>query len=88
MPARVRVHAKGAAAVAVAAGQPLPLPSRHGLAEKCSPRPLEPPRPQEGKPIKQCAKEVKECEGLRNAYSACKRGQIDARSRLRGNKGY
>ena len=43
---------------------------------------------QEGKDIKTCAKEVKECDGLRNAYSACKRGQIDARSRLRGNKGY
>jgi cytochrome c oxidase assembly factor 5 len=43
---------------------------------------------QEGKPIKECAREVKECEGLRNAYSACKRGQLDARSRLRGNKGY
>lgn len=43
---------------------------------------------QEGKPIKQCASEVKECDGLRNAYSACKRGQLDARSRLRGNKGY
>lgn len=42
----------------------------------------------EGKPIKECAKEVKECEGLRNSYSACKRGQLDARSRLRGNKGY
>ena len=43
---------------------------------------------QEGKPIKECAREVKECEGLRNSYSACKRGQLDARSRLRGNKGY
>lgn len=43
---------------------------------------------QEGKPIKQCALEVKECNGLRNSYAACKRGQVDARSRLRGNKGY
>ena len=43
---------------------------------------------QEGKPIKECAREVKQCEGLRNAYSACKRGQLDARSRLRGNRGY
>ena len=53
-----------------------------------SPQPVAPRAVQEGKPIKECAKEVKECEGLRNAYSACKRGQIDARSRLRGNKGY
>lgn len=45
-------------------------------------------RAQEGKPIRECAKEVKACEGLRNSYSACKRGQLDARSRLRGNKGY
>jgi len=43
---------------------------------------------QEGKPIKECAQQVPECDGLRNAYSACKRGQLDARSRLRGNKGY
>ncbi len=43
---------------------------------------------QEGKPIKDCAKQAPECDGLRNAYSACKRGQLDARSRLRGNKGY
>ncbi|KAL4443481.1 hypothetical protein ABPG75_011218 [Micractinium tetrahymenae] len=42
----------------------------------------------EGKPIKECAKQAPECDGLRNAYSACKRGQLDARSRLRGNKGY
>ena len=43
---------------------------------------------QEGKPIRQCAQEAAQCNGLRNAYTACKRGQMDARSRLRGNKGY
>ena len=42
----------------------------------------------QGKDIKTCAKEVKECEGLRVAYAACKRGQVDPRSRIRGNKGY
>ncbi|KAL4527691.1 hypothetical protein Ndes2437B_g02820 [Nannochloris sp. 'desiccata'] len=42
----------------------------------------------QGKDIKTCAKEVKECEGLRAAYAACKRGQVDPRSRIRGNKGY
>ncbi len=42
----------------------------------------------EGKNIKTCAKEVKECEGLRNSYAACKRGQIDPRNRIMGNKGY
>ena len=42
----------------------------------------------EGKDIKQCAKEVDECEGLRSAYTACKRGQLDPRARLWGNKGY
>jgi acyl-CoA reductase-like NAD-dependent aldehyde dehydrogenase len=31
-----------------------------------------------GKPIKECAREVKQCEGLRNAYSACKRGIWEA----------
>jgi hypothetical protein len=43
---------------------------------------------QDNKTVTECAKEVEECQGLRNAYSACKRGQLDARSRLRGNKGY
>lgn len=50
-----------------------------------------PPRrcaPLQGKPIRECAKEAKECDGLRNSYAACKRGQLDTRSRLRGNKGY
>ncbi len=47
-----------------------------------------PSLPQEHKDIRTCAKEVKECDGLRNSYAACKRGQVDARSRLRGNKGY
>lgn len=42
----------------------------------------------EGKDIKTCAREVKECEGLRNSYAACKRGQIDPRTRIKGNKGY
>ena len=42
----------------------------------------------EGKDIKTCAREVKECEGLRTAYASCKRGQVDPRTRILGNKGY
>lgn len=42
----------------------------------------------EGKDIKDCAREVEECAGLRNAYAVCKRGQLDPRTRIRGNKGY
>lgn len=42
----------------------------------------------EGRDIKTCAKEVPECVGLRNSYSACKRGQLDPRARIRGNKGF
>ena len=91
--ARVRLHAKGeSSAVAAVWGQPLGLGRRPGAhrpprsAQRASlPRPT---LCQEHKDIKTCAKEVKECDGLRNSYAACKRGQVDARSRLRGNKGY
>ena len=43
---------------------------------------------EEGKSVLQCVKEAKECGGLRYAYFACKRGQLDARNRITGNKGY
>ena len=42
----------------------------------------------DGKDIKTCAKQAPECAGIRNAYAACKRGQLDPRMRIRGNKGY
>nr|ABR17270.1 unknown [Picea sitchensis] len=29
-----------------------------------------------------------ECAGLRETYFNCKRGQLDMRTRIRGNKGY
>ncbi|KAK9820435.1 hypothetical protein WJX72_010335 [[Myrmecia] bisecta] len=41
----------------------------------------------EHKDIKRCAREAEECSGLRFAYFKCKRGQIDPRSRIQGNKG-
>ncbi|XAR50425.1 hypothetical protein NMG60_11004748 [Bertholletia excelsa] len=47
----------------------------------------------EGRPIKECAKEKSpcipsECVGLRETLFNCKRGQVDMRARIRGNKGY
>jgi len=33
-------------------------------------------------------KENQECEALRQGVFACRRGQLDARNRIRGNKGY
>jgi len=42
----------------------------------------------EKKDIKVCAKEADECASLRVAYAHCKRGQLDPRSRIKGNKGY
>ena len=42
----------------------------------------------EGKTAKECGKEVEECQGLRDAFFTCKRGQIDNTNRIRGNKGY
>lgn len=49
-----------------------------------------PPRPQEQhKGVNECAAERPEaCEALRYALFACRRGQVDARSRIQGNKGY
>jgi hypothetical protein len=46
--------------------------------------------PQERKKtVTQCAEERPEqCDALRYAVFACKRGQMDARSRIQGNKGY
>ncbi|KAF6255338.1 cytochrome c oxidase assembly protein PET191 [Scenedesmus sp. NREL 46B-D3] len=41
------------------------------------------------KTVTQCAEELpEECNSLRYALFACKRGQVDARSRIQGNKGY
>ena len=40
----------------------------------------------EGKDIRVCAKEVEACAGLRTAYFQCKRGQLDARTRIPGNR--
>lgn len=41
------------------------------------------------KTVTQCAEELpEECNALRYALFACKRGQMDARSRIQGNKGY
>lgn len=34
------------------------------------------------------AQNPEECDALRYALFACKRGQVDARSRIQGNKGY
>ncbi|KAL7099511.1 hypothetical protein ACP275_09G088500 [Erythranthe tilingii] len=47
----------------------------------------------ENRPYRECAKEKSpqissECVGLRETYFNCKRGQVDMRARIRGNKGY
>ncbi|XP_059645191.1 uncharacterized protein LOC132286818 isoform X1 [Cornus florida] len=47
----------------------------------------------EKRPYRECAKEKSpsissECVGLRETYFNCKRGQVDMRARIRGNKGY
>ena len=34
-----------------------------------------------------CAREAKECEGFRYSFFKCKRGQLDARSRITGSPG-
>ncbi|KAJ0969383.1 hypothetical protein J5N97_022260 [Dioscorea zingiberensis] len=46
----------------------------------------------ENRPFRECAGEKppsisSECVGLRETYFNCKRGQVDMRARIRGNKG-
>lgn len=42
--------------------------------------------------LKACVKDGKlfpsQCDTVRQVFMQCKRGQLDMRSRLRGNKGY
>lgn len=46
-------------------------------------------RQERKKTVTACAEELPEaCNALRYALFACKRGQMDARSRIQGNKGY
>lgn len=40
-----------------------------------------------GKPIRECMKEESECTEYRTAYFECKRGALDMRNRIRGQKG-
>ncbi|KAI8476225.1 MAG: cytochrome c oxidase assembly protein PET191 [Monoraphidium minutum] len=41
------------------------------------------------KSVTECsAAKPEECESLRYALFACRRGQVDARTRIQGNKGY
>lgn len=40
------------------------------------------------KDIQVCAREAEDCAALRQAYVSCKRGQLDPRTRIKGNKGY
>lgn len=43
----------------------------------------------EGKTATECTKEdIEECASLRYALFVCRRGQVDARTRIQGNKGY
>eukprot|EP00891_Asterochloris_glomerata_P008431 jgi/Astpho2/8431/e_gw1.00123.71.1_t len=42
----------------------------------------------EGKTVTECALTVEECQKYRAAHARCKRSQIDARSRIQGNKSY
>jgi len=61
-----------------------------------TPRPAPPPPQSEcykdGGTLDDCKKTVprekQECEALRQGVFACRRGQLDNRSRIRGNKGY
>eukprot|EP01038_Epipyxis_sp_PR26KG_P012888 gene12888-17269_t len=38
--------------------------------------------------IRECMKQGNECQDLRNAYFACKRGALDMRTRIQGPKAY
>ena len=43
----------------------------------------------QGKDLKVCmAEKPTECESFRFALFQCRKGQVDARTRIQGNKGY
>ncbi|KAL3144003.1 hypothetical protein ABBQ32_003811 [Trebouxia sp. C0010 RCD-2024] len=42
----------------------------------------------EGKDVTKCALTVPECQKYREAHVRCKLGQLDARTRIQGNKSY
>jgi len=42
---------------------------------------------EEGKTMKQCVKQVEECQAYKNAYVICKNQQFNMRSRIQGLKG-
>ncbi|KAL6770099.1 COX191 [Auxenochlorella protothecoides x Auxenochlorella symbiontica] len=42
----------------------------------------------EHRSVTECAKVSEECAGLRYTFFRCKHGQIDPRTRIKGNKGY
>jgi cytochrome c oxidase assembly factor 5 len=60
------------------------------LAPQLSPLPLPPLLAQEQhRSVTECAAtRPDECEALRYALFTCRRGQVDARTRIQGNKGY
>ena len=72
------------------------MPTRMGWIARVLPGFVEAKTPSEAgiclqkdnKAVTQCAKDAKECAGLRYSYYQCKRGQLDNRNRITGNKGY
>jgi len=39
-----------------------------------------------GRPLLECAPHAPECDALHRAYTACRRGQLDMRTRIRGQR--
>ena len=60
------------------------------LTAGCRPPPPLPDAVQmQGKDLKVCmAEKPTECESFRYALFQCRKGQVDARTRIQGNKGY
>ena len=38
--------------------------------------------------VAECVKQAEECNALRYTFAECKRGQVNMRTRIQGNKGY
>lgn len=87
MPARIRLHeGKRAGLTFVDNGRP--DASGRGHSSSIVPSTIICTVQVEHRSVTECAKVSEECAGLRYTFFRCKHGQIDPRTRIKGNKGY
>lgn len=87
MPARIRLHEGKRAGLSFVDNGHLDASGR-GQASSLTFSTLTCTIQVEHRSVTECAKVSEECAGLRYTFYRCKHGQIDPRTRIKGNKGY